>query len=155
LVSYEWNDYLKNIIHTDTASFFGNLTTSDEAFTQWVIFCKFEEVREEAEEIEKIGKEFWNQQRKKRKRGPHDSREKLELYSNFYQSIVRHRNDKNEYHQWQHFFFENFLKEKEKIYNDTEKTEHEKMIQSALFQMPSIDGELDGFGDEEIVVISV
>jgi len=65
MVSYEWNDYLKNIIHTDTASFFGNLTTSDEAFTQWVILCKFKEVREEAEEIEKIGKESWNQQRKK------------------------------------------------------------------------------------------
>jgi len=77
------------------------------------------------------------------------------LYSNIYQSIVQHRNDRNEYHQWQQFFFENFLKDKEKIYNDTEKTEHEKMIKSALFQMPSIDGELDGFGDEEIVVISV
>jgi len=155
LVSYEWNDYLKNVIHTDTASFFGNLTTSDEAFTQWVILCKFDEVRKEAEEIDNLGKETWYEKRKKRKRGPHDSREKMELYSNIYQSIVRHRSDRNEYHKWQHFFFENFLKDKEKLNNDAENTEHEKMIQCALFQMPSIDGELDGFGDEEIDFVSV
>jgi ABC-type transport system involved in cytochrome bd biosynthesis fused ATPase/permease subunit len=68
LVSYEWNYYLKNILHKESATFFGSLTTSDEAFAEWVIFCKYDEVREETEEIIKIGREEWVVNKRKRKK---------------------------------------------------------------------------------------
>jgi hypothetical protein len=69
LVSYEWNEYLKNVVHKESATFMGNLTISDEAFTEWTIICKYEETVAEADEIKRIGMENWLVKRKKRNEG--------------------------------------------------------------------------------------
>jgi hypothetical protein len=65
LVSYEWKEYLKNVVNKDSATFFGNLTVSDEAFAEWTIVCKYDESFAEAEKIKTMGMDNWSLQRKK------------------------------------------------------------------------------------------
>lgn len=155
-VSYEWNEYLKNIVNLETSTFFSNLTTSDEAFAQWIITCKYEEIKAEATEINIIGIENWQVKRKKRKKGPHNSRSKMDVYFSIYNSIQKHRRNTNANVYWQRMFFEIYLHE---FLKDDDKSDNDKFIdgmtQLSYAMMPGIDSELDGFEDSGVVTYSV
>ena len=106
LVSYEWSDYLDNLFTAENATFLGSLTISDEAFTEWTIHCKYEEMVTESESIASYGKEHWQATRRKRKRGIHDSRAKMNLYLQLYRKIEQNRKNHLVNKQWQQIFFE-------------------------------------------------
>ena len=84
LVSYEWSDYLDHLFTAENSTFLGSRTTSDEAFTEWTIHCKYEEMVTESEFIASYQKCHWQATRKKHKRGTHDSRAKMNLFSELY-----------------------------------------------------------------------
>lgn len=155
LASYEWHEYLNNVVNIEYASFLGTLTTSDEAFTMWTILCKYEEAVKDTEEIKKEGKEAWLKGRKKRKRGPHDSREYMDLYSQLYQSIFVHRRNKQRDTVWQKLFFEKYVNENKKGYSEREVQYDDHIESSYLFKMPNLDGELDGFDDLPIPIFEL
>jgi hypothetical protein len=151
LVSYEWNEYLNNIVKKEKATFFGSLSTSDEAFTEWAIRCKYAEAALDTEEILKNGKEAWFQSRKKRKRGPHDSREKLGLYSQLYNKILLHRANKVSHAEWQKIFFDKYIPDNVNANNKESDLEESSAFSNTAFRIPALDGELDGFSDDAVV----
>jgi hypothetical protein len=155
LVSYEWTEYLNNVVKKETASFFGNLTTSDETFAEWTIRCKYAEVQSDTEEIKKQGKEAWLKSRNKRKRGPHDSREKINLYSQLYQKILQHRKSKVSNLEWQKLFFESYISNHGNETNEKDVLDESSRLSSIAYRIPALDGELDGFDDEPVVPIPI
>jgi hypothetical protein len=155
LVSYEWHDYLKHVVNVETATFLGHLTTSDEAFTQWTICCKYQEATADMEEIQKAGRENWIRNHRKRKRGPHDSREKIQDYSIVYNKISLHRQNNVANQFWQQQFFQNYLKHKTNRQNETSAIPDDFNAASDIFRMPNLDGEIDGFDDEHVVAYSI
>jgi hypothetical protein len=155
LVSYEWHEYLNNVVNIESASFLGNLTTSDEAFAEWTIRCKFQETFAGAEEIKKHGKEEWMNSRKKRKRGPHDSREKMDVYSKLYHTILEHRKNRVTHLVWQQMFFEKYLTDHAITNNANDELEDDLNLSNYSIRMPSLDGELDGFDDLPVIPFSV
>jgi hypothetical protein len=151
LVSYEWNEYLNNVMNIETASFLGSLTVSDETFAEWTIRCKYDEAVADTEEIKRQGKESWMQTRKKRKRGPHDSREKLSDYSQLYQKIHDHRKNNNGNKQWQQMFFQSYFHDNEEMAHKHDHVDEDVNSSNVLYRIPGMDGELDGFDDNEVI----
>lgn len=155
-VSYEWNEYLKNIMSKETSTFFGNLTTSDEAFTEWTITCKFDEIKTEASEIDLIGMDNWQVKRKKRKRGPHDSRQKMNIYFSIYNRVLKHRQNRDSNRYWQSLFFEQYFSNKQNENDNNDDESYKDMGMNLYFSMmPGIDAEIDGFDDNGVVSYSV
>jgi hypothetical protein len=155
LVSYEWNEYLKNLMNQEAATFFQTLTTSDEAFCEWTVTCKYEEMQQQAEEIKSKGLNNWMVERKKRKRGPHDSRQKIDLYSRIYKRIEQHRKNKVANAKWQKLFFDRYFKEKLESLLDETDNEDDTSTSTRIFYIPTLDGEGDGFLEEQGPLFSV
>ena len=103
--SYVWKDYLKGLEHGDIGTYKNNLTTSDETLTWWTILTKTDRVKQEADYIKLNGKEQWEATRVKRKSGPHESKEHMDLYTKIFNRISEVRKDDNKYQFWQKKFF--------------------------------------------------
>jgi hypothetical protein len=156
LVSYEWKEYLKNVVNKDSATFFGNLTVSDEAFAEWTIVCKYDESFAEAEKIKTMGMDNWSLQRKKRKRGPHDSRKKMDDYARIYRNILAHRQNRVANTIWQQLFFEMYLNNTNSLSDVEDHISSDNQIpHKGFFSLPALDGELDGFDDPPVIAFSV
>ena len=104
--SYVWKDYLKNIERGENGTYKNNLTTSDETLTWWTILTRKDRVISEAEFISKNGKEQWEATRIKRKTGPHESKEHMDMYTKIFNTIQDVRKDDNKYQFWQKLFFD-------------------------------------------------
>lgn len=114
-VSYHWKNYLRNIGKREIATFDGNLSTSDEAFAMWVIYCKYDEAKAESEEIKKVGLAKWKDSRKRKRFGTHDSKGQIDQYVRLYNTISTNRKNPDSSKLWQDVFFEDF-------FNDPDRT---------------------------------
>jgi hypothetical protein len=110
-VSYHWKRYLGKIGNRESATFDGNLSTSDEAFAMWVVHCKYDDAKKEAEEIKKMGLDKWKETREKNRHGPHDSKTNLRQYVEYYGTVKKFRKDQKADEVWQDMFFEDFFKD--------------------------------------------
>jgi hypothetical protein len=110
-ISYQWKVYLeKECKDPDKATFKSNLTASDEALTWWLVKCKYADAKKDAERIQEVGKEIWKEEnKKKRKEGKHDSKEKLPMYIDRYTAVTKCRTNDIAYKFWQDMFFNKFF----------------------------------------------
>ena len=106
LTSYAWSDYLKDLgDQSGAASFHNQLTTSDEAFTFWCIEMKSKGAEEDAKVILEKGHTEWEQTRKKRKTGYHESKVYYQQYVDCYYRVQQARLNERKYKFWQQIFF--------------------------------------------------
>jgi hypothetical protein len=150
-VSYHWKSYLGKIRNRENATFKDNLSTSDEAFAMWVVFCKYDEAEGEAKEIKVHGIDRWKETRKKKRAGPHDSREHINDYIKFYLQVQKNRADVKSDKYWQDMFFDDLFGDPNRE-NNSSVQEHgnpnggsEKGTTELC--LPGID---DDFADEEV-----
>ena len=115
LVSTHWKKYLKRLTQRNAATFSKQLTTSDEAFTQWYIMVTYDEVQEQVNQI-KDGKDVEQQnsdteaQKKGKNSGEHLIRKHGEQYVSLYQSQVTLRTTEiHLYKRWEGAFFDKFF----------------------------------------------
>ena len=114
-VSYHWKSYLGKIRNREDATFQDNLSTSDEAFAMWVVFCKYDEAKNEAEEIKSMGQVKWKETRKPKRVGPHDSKEHIKDYIKFYQQVKDNRRNLKSGKAWQDMFFDDLFQDPDRV----------------------------------------
>lgn len=107
--SYIWKQYLKDIEKKENGKYRGNLTVSDETLTWWTILTKNERIKEEANFIKQHGKDAWESTRSKRKSGPHESKDQLDLFTKIYNKIEEIRKDGIRLKFWEKLFFNNMF----------------------------------------------
>jgi hypothetical protein len=110
-VSYHWKNYLLKIRNRENATFHENLSTSDEAFAMWVVFCKYDEANSEAVAIKTIGLDKWKETKKKKRAGPHDSKEHMDYYVKFYNQVKENRKNSKSDKFWQDMFFDDLFQD--------------------------------------------
>jgi len=110
-VSYHWKSYLLKIRNREKATFHENLSTSDEAFAMWIVFCKYDETKLEADEIKSIGLDKWKETKKKKRAGPHDSKEYMDYYVKFYNQVKENRKNSTSDKFWQDIFFDELFQD--------------------------------------------
>lgn len=143
-VSYHWKSYLSKIGNRDVAEFRLNLTTSDEAFAMWVVFCKYEEAKKDAEEIIRMGMDHWKENRKKKRVGPHDSKECMKDYVGFYNQVVECRKNKELDKFWQDVFFDDLFQDPQKskqLQNKKNEDEDPNKNGCGEIELPGVDEE--------------
>jgi hypothetical protein len=114
LVSTHWKKYLKRLTQRNAATFSKQLTTSDEAFTQWFILVTYDEIQEQVNQL-KAGKDEQQNidtetQKKGTKSGEHLIRKHGEQYVSLYQSQCTLRTTEiHLYKRWEGAFFDKFF----------------------------------------------
>jgi len=149
-VSYHWKSYLTKINNRNDATFKGNLTMSDEAFAMWVVYCKYDEAKEEAEEIKKMGIDKWKNSRNKKRAGPHDSKELIKHYIKYYDKLTEARSNKASDAYWQKMFFDDLFKEPSKASSNV--SIQEQMKQDGTSGKDIFELRLPGIDDEDDIV---
>ena len=98
----------------------------------------------------------WQVKRKKRKRGPHDSRQRMNIYFSIYNKIFKHRQNRDANRYWQKLFFLQYFsnKQNEDDNNDDESCKDTGM-KLYFAMMPGIHAEIDGYDDNGVVSYSV
>lgn len=121
-VSYEWSNYINSLTKYHQVPFHGYLSTSDEAFTIWLIKCKYNSVKEDVRLIKEMGQAEWKEKRKKKKSGAHHSREKLDDYINIYNDIRLKTENQHSVQNWEQVFVTEFFNEVTDIKEQDDKT---------------------------------
>jgi hypothetical protein len=110
MVSSTWKKYLcKFCDNRGTATYFNQLTRSDEAYSYWLIQCLYSKAVADFEIIKTHGIKKWNDERKKGKAGKHDSNVKFDEYVKIFKKIDALRNDSKAYSFWMDIFFDKFF----------------------------------------------
>jgi len=135
-VSYQWAEYLKQVRKKENATFQGTLTTSDEAFTMWLLKVKYDDAAREAEEIKEHGANHWKKNKKRRKSGPHDSKEKLEEFVQLHYKIRDQRQNEESNKMWEKIFYDGILSDDNILNSRTPKKHSNSLVSGCSVSIP-------------------